>query len=91
MEVNMEVKENNKVKEYNQKYYSEHKNDKFHCDVCNKDYSIFNRDQHYKTAKHNKIMKNTIIIHETPIQKIIKFALLLGTKIEMKDNKLIIE
>ncbi len=80
-----------KVKEYNQKYYLQHKNDKYHCDICNKDYSAFNRDQHNKTTKHIKNKNNIIIVNETPLEKIIKMALSLGTKIEMKDNKLIIE
>ena len=35
--------------------------------------------------------KNTIVNNESPIDKIIKMALSLGQKIEMKDNKLIIE
>ena len=80
-----------KVKEYNQKYYLNHKNDKFHCNACNKDYSIYIKSKHNKTPKHIKNEKNIIVNNESPLEKIIKMALLLGTKIEMKDNKLIIE
>ena len=43
-----------KVKEYNQKYYLNHKNDKFHCNACNKDYSIYIKSKHNKTPKHIK-------------------------------------
>jgi len=80
-----------KVKEYNQKYYLNHKNDKFHCNACNKDYSVYIKSKHIKTPKHIKNEKNTIVNNESPIDKIIKMALSLGQKIEMKDNKLIIE
>jgi hypothetical protein len=81
----------NKTKEYNQNYYKQHKNDKYHCDICNKDYSAFNRDQHNKTAKHIKNIKNPINNGDETMEKLIKFALSLGKRIEMKDNKLIIE
>jgi transposase-like protein len=81
----------NKSKEYNKKYYSNHKNDKFHCDTCNKDYSAFNKDQHLKTAKHIKNKNNAIVDNETLMEKMIKIAFTLGKKIEIKNDKWIIE
>jgi hypothetical protein len=86
----------NKVKEYNQKYYLDHKNDKYHCDICNKDYSAFNRDQHHKTMKHIKNKSNQPIKSDNnhnidKIQSIINNVLLQGLTFEIKDKKLIIE
>lgn len=89
----------NKGKEYSHTYYLVHKNDKYHCNHCNKDYSIFHRDQHSKTAKHirNKAENEKTIIKindqnvNDKYSKIIALALGAGLKIEIKDNKLTIE
>jgi hypothetical protein len=53
-------------KEYNKKYYQENKanikkelSKKIHCDVCNKDISIWNLSKHRKTNKHILLKMST--------------------------------
>jgi collagenase-like PrtC family protease len=51
-----------KRKEYNENFSKKHKNDKFKCDVCDREYSIFNKSHHLNSNKHilNSIKKDKI-------------------------------
>lgn len=47
---------------YNKTFINKHKDDKFTCDICNKEYSIFNKSHHYDSNKHiiNKLKAGKI-------------------------------
>ena len=49
-----------KVKEYNQKYYIQHKNDKYHCDICNKDIKRRYKKTHPTSKEHINNMNNNV-------------------------------
>lgn len=41
-----------KRKEYNDNFIKKHKEDKYKCETCNREYSIFNKHHHLNSNKH---------------------------------------
>jgi len=61
-------------KEYNNQYYQDNKekikrelSKKIHCDVCNKDISIWNMNKHSKTNKHKMLKDPTTLLQDKDI------------------------
>lgn len=62
-------------KKYTDAYYERHIGEKKQCDICNKDYDMFNFSHHIKTKKHinNKEKKELRIKQEEILQKKLDF------------------